>query len=527
MAMDSAVSQSSRERFITALLSGRGVFIFWMVLGLVHATYRFSYSGTLALDDSRVSELVQSFAWGYQARQPPLYEWLIWCVQQLIGIGLQSFLLVRYTLFALLGYAMYAATRHAVRDERLAALASISISANYQIGWSFHETGTQSMVLALACFWTFDAAMRFISRSSLPHALWLGAAVGVGFLSKHSYALFLVSLILAALSLPETRQRLFDRRLLVSAAVALVLVSPYVIWLAQTGGDVIASSEDTLIDEPLGHGVRALHGLARLARSIPSFLLPWIAVVVLFAPSALVRAPASAVPPTLTERLAGRTIACAVALAAIGIATIGATNIGERYMYALLVITPIYVFARIDRLAASEWLIVHLTTFCVSCAVAIFCIRVLSLLNNGVVNTDPYHTLVPYDQLARALNARGLGEGTAIARNIRIAGNLRVVLPSLRVIAPDSYRVECPPLRAIDERKAFAVWMDTGEDWWVHGLAALKGLPRERIVTHGRRTILGGVAPQTWTVVRLVPPASDTLHVARRAATMRALRCQN
>lgn len=496
-----------RERFIAALLTGRGMLIFWLLLSLIHAVYRFSYSSTLTLDDSRVSELVQSFAWGYEARNPPLYEWLVWCAQQVIGTGIQSFLLVRYLLLATLGYVVFAASYHAVRDKRFAALASMSICANYQIGWSFLDAGTQSIILSVAIFCTFDAFMRFVSRSSLLNAIWIGVVVGMGFLSKHSYPLFLASLVLAALSMPGLRQHLRDRRLVISAILAFVIVSPYFLWLAQNGGDIVTSSRDALIGEPFGHGVRALLGIMKLIRSLVTFPMPWIVIIALSAPAAFRPRLPTVATPTSAERLAGRTLAIAVALAAAGIVAIGATNIGELYMYPILVIGPVYVFARVERCAGTETLVGNLAVLFLSCAVAMFCIRVLSVIDNGVTKTDPYGTLVPYDKIAKQLKARGLTAGTVFVPSVRYAGNLRSQLPGLRVITSDGFRLKCPPWRTIDGQKGFALWAGSGEDPRVNELVRLNSLRRERLSVEGRSSILGGSAEQIWTIVRLSPQA--------------------
>jgi hypothetical protein len=504
---DTKASKPFAYDFIVAVATGRGAVTFWLLFGLFHALFRISYSGTLALDDSTASELVQAFALGYQARQPPLHEWLLWSAQQLVGTGIQSFLLVRYALIAALGYSVFMATRHAVRDDRFAALASLSIAINYQIGWTFHESGTQTILLSIALFCTFDAVVRFVGRASLRHALWLGAAVGLGFLSKHSYPLFLVSLALAVLSLSDLRGKLDVRLLFVSAAVALVLVSPYLVWLAQVGGDVIAASRATLIHEQLDYLTRTSRGLTRFLRSALAFWLPWIVLIALIAPPAFRRAPASAAPPTAAERLAWRTMAIAVALALIGLVAIGATNLSERYMYPLLLIAPIYVFARIDRLAVTDLRIAKLGVLFVWGAIAVLIVRVVSVMDNRVTRTDPFHTLIPFDRLASELRVQGLAEGTAFVADIRIAGNLRATLPGLRVITSDTYRLECPQRRPINERIAFALWTGVEEDARLDALARIKGLPRERIVVPARRTILGPNVPQAWHLVRLDPQA--------------------
>jgi Dolichyl-phosphate-mannose-protein mannosyltransferase len=497
-------SRRRGARVVAALLSGRGVLVFWILYGLVHALFRYSYSGTLALDDARASELVQSFALGYQARQPPLYEWLLWSSQQLLGIGIASHLLVRYLLIAALGCAIYAATRHALRDQRLAALASFSLGVGYHIGWTFHESGTQSVLLSVACVCTFDATMRFLARPSLPRTAWLGFALAIGFLSKHSYALFLLGFVLAIASLPEPRRHLRDQRLIVSVLVALVLMSPYLVWLVQVHGSVVAASETALIHGQLGHAARAGLGLARLAWSLPGFLLPWIAFMAILAPAAFARAPASAAPASLAEQLAGRTMVIAALLAAIGIVAVGATNIHERYMHPILILAPVYVFARIDRLAATEKRIFRLAVFVLAGAVAVFCIRVLSLVDNGITETDPFHTFVPYEQFAKELTARGLDQGTLLTPDIRIAGNLHAFLPRLRVITPESYRLVRPPRRPADEKTCFLVWND-GEDWSVNTIVPLKGLKRERIVIDVPHSIFGGFRRGVWWIARLDP----------------------
>lgn len=503
MAIDRNASKPFAYDFIGAVASARGVVSFWLIFGLLHALFRISYSGTLALDDSAASELVQAFALGYQARQPPLYEWLLWSVQQVAGTGILSFLIVRYVLIAVLGYAIFMAASHAVRDRRLAALASLSICINYQIGWTFHESGTQTILLSIALFCTFDAVMRFHVRPSLPQALWLGAAIGIGFLSKHSYALFLLSLTFAAASLPGMRGMLRSPLLAVASAVALAIVSPYLVWLAQVGGDVIAASRDTLIHERLSYATRAYNGLTRFVRALLTFWMPWIVLIAILVPPAFRTAPASAPHAGIAERLAGRTMIVAVVLAVIGVAAIGATNLGERYMYPLIVIAPIYVFARIDRLAATKLRVAKLGVLCVLCAAAVLVIRMFSIVDTGIAKTDPYHTLVPYDRIAAELTARGLAEGTAYVPDIRIAGNLRAVLPGLRTITSDTFRLECPPRRPADDRIAFALWPGIRNDHRVDALAPIEGLPRERIAVLRRLTILGPLQPETWTLVRL------------------------
>src|SRR5262252_1691022 len=67
----------------------------------LHAVLRLSFSSTLTADDAREAVLAQSLRWGYQARQPPLYNWLVWAAFRLFGPGLLALTLLKYALLVL------------------------------------------------------------------------------------------------------------------------------------------------------------------------------------------------------------------------------------------------------------------------------------------------------------------------------------------------------------------------------------------------------------------------------------------
>src|SRR5262249_28235577 len=202
---------SNFSNWFDKLPSPGGVLAFWVVYSIPHAVFRFLATSTLSLDDARANELVQDLSLGYQVRQPPLYEWMLWISQQFLGTGLASHLLVRYLLIVALGMATYFATREAAKDERWAAAASLSLVFSYPVGWTFHEWATQTILLCIACMMTLQAAIRFFEKSDTRNAVFLGLALTLGFYAKFSYPLFLAGLVLAAASLPEVRGWLLDR----------------------------------------------------------------------------------------------------------------------------------------------------------------------------------------------------------------------------------------------------------------------------------------------------------------------------
>jgi hypothetical protein len=477
------------------------VLLFWIAYGVVNAVLRLSVSRTLTIDDSRANELTQQFAFGYQIRQPPLYEWILWCVQQVLGPGLESHLVVRYSLIALICVTTYGAVQAATKSERWAAAASLSLVFTYPVGWTFHEWATQTLLLCAGCMMTVHAGINFLERPGVRTSALFGGALAFGLSAKFSFPLMAGGLLLAALSLPEGRKKLADARLLIALAVLAMLFAPYALWVLKVQGDVVADLSGHLINQQRSHFARAGYGLWRLVTSTVTFLLPWLAIVGLLAPQAFMKPPAGALPASLAERLILRAMLFALAIAAIGIVFSGATNIAARYMHPMLFIAPVYVFARIARLAPASQPR-QFAGLAVIFAVVIVVVRFVGVTDNPLTRSAERWLLMPYAALAEAIQSRGLDRGTVVSVTVREAGNLRAFLPGLRVTATDSLRVERPERRA--DQTCTLVWM-AGQEEPAARLARVPLAGAERIDVPARSEGLLASRAGTWFALRLDP----------------------
>jgi hypothetical protein len=482
------------------LLSANGVLAAWVAYGVLNSLIRIGFGRTLSLDDARASELVQTLSSGYQLRNPPLYEWLLWGSERIFGAGVESHLVLRFSLVAALGLATCGAARRVIGDQRWAAIASLSMLATYAVGWRFHDWATQTILLSIACVVTFDAALFHLERPSWRSAALLGAAAGFGLMAKFSYPLFLAGLLLALASMPETRRKLADRRLLLVPVLAAVFVVPYAIWLLSVDANGV-----TVVSESVGASghpslPRALIALGSMLWSLPAVALQWVVLV------AAVTVPFSRwrvtiASPGVGEQVALRAMILAALLATAGAVLIGASDIGERHMYPILAIAPIYLFARAARYGMDRTWIPRFAAVVLAALFIVPALRVATMSVPLLSRGGQFGTLLPFEPLTAALAQRGIVDGTVVTPDIKVGGNLRSFNPNLRIVSQESYRLVPVPRRVSDDRSCVLVW--SAND--ARGLALAGTLRRERLDVQSAPSWIRGPVAAVWWVARLDP----------------------
>ena len=177
------------------MLTARGVAAFWLTWCAAFVLMLWAVSPGRTLQDALAAELLQGhLAGGYQVRNPPLYEWLLWSVQQISGPGPLSYLVLRYALIAATGLLFYVALLRTVASQRLAAAFSLSLVLLYWFGWEIHHSVSHSLALLAASLALFIAALAYAERPTATRAFFLGLIIGLGLMAKWSFLLVVLSL---------------------------------------------------------------------------------------------------------------------------------------------------------------------------------------------------------------------------------------------------------------------------------------------------------------------------------------------
>lgn len=499
------------------ILTARGFYTLWFAYVVVNALIRYFLSHTLMTDDVSESLLTQSFQLGYSARNPPLWEWLLWSIQQIVGPGFESHWLLRYGFIALLGVGIFRACRTVTGNVSWSAVVGLSSPLCYQIGWPFFEWGTHTLALIVVCLFTIDVALRYAATPTCRGAVFLGVLVGLGFLSKHGYAVFVIPLTLALLVERATRNGLLRRESLVVPLVAVLVVSPYLYWLVETHADLAAAMRGALVRHDAPHLDRSLYGLMKLVENSAEFLMPWalIAAIVIWLRRRTENR--TIAQPDLGERVVRMTLLVSILITFVGVVAIGPTRFSSGYVVPVLVASLPFSAALLSRAAPRTEDARRMALLGLCTLLAITALRFVYLSNSGFPEATYRREMWPIADLADQMRAAGYDQGTLVAVSGRDGGNLRAALPDLRVvilgqdeqgrppIGPD-HRTACRLLWNATESIAPGLrWARTGETRKVETLPQVAGRERTSFDIPWAPTYLGSQRTSRWTIVELEP----------------------
>ena len=173
--------------------------------------------------------------WGYYSK-PPMVAWLIRLGTGLFGDSELGVRAATFVIWPITAWVLFLLVRRLFRVEPWGEAAAF---------WSALAFATLPMVslgswlittdAPLLLFWTLS--LYFLARAldgdAWRHWLLTGLAAGLGLLSKYSMVFFAPALLVYLLLTPENRRLLFSPRLYAAAGVALLVVTPNLLWNAR------------------------------------------------------------------------------------------------------------------------------------------------------------------------------------------------------------------------------------------------------------------------------------------------------
>lgn len=403
-------------------------------LALVVIATRLLMSPAVSWDQNEQLVWSQDLALGY-GPQPPLYTWLQWAVNGVLGPTTLAVVLVKNSLLALTFAFMWLAARQ-VLPARTAWLAAAGLAWLPGMGWQMLRDQTHTVMLTCAIAATWWVLLRQIRAPRPMGFVWIGMVMAWGMLSKYSYLLVAVAALAAALGVPGARRALLSRGWWLAPLVGIALVAPHAWWVLDHWQQ---ASGATLGKLQPAHTQSRWHGLATGSGDLLSFLLlaalPWLAMCrwafgkfwKLPAPPA-----ADAVPAWVAPLLTRYVLIVVGALVLMVLA--GASKFDGRWIQPLLCMVPLWVLARWPQLGANAQGCRRYLSACLAVLALVWCAALLAPLRDAKRGHGDRLNW-PLDAMATTLRQAGFdGHGVVIGEHHTTGGVLRLSFPQARIV---------------------------------------------------------------------------------------------
>jgi len=472
----------------------------WLLaLALAHVLVRVAVSPALKWDEAEQMLWSQQLALGYGA-QPPLYTWLQWGVNALVGPSVLALSLLKHALLALTYALMWLAARELL-DERGAWWASASMLLLPALGWYSVRDHTHTiLVTAMACgaWWLL---LRIVRQPRPLDFAALGLVCGLGMLAKYSFALVAGAMLLAALSVPRARRALLSRGWWWAPLVGLLVVGPHLVWLLSHLHEATAS---TLGKMEIQAASGPLKGVRHLLQGVAGTLVLFALFALWAFRGACWRGPVQPAAPW-AQQLFRRYLALVLAALLAMVLLAGVTEFKGRWLLPLLCVVPLAAFAARPGLQrhprAGRY------------TGAVVAMALLILLAAGVrpwfsgLRGEVDELNHPAAELGAALSAAGYdGRGRIVAADHMMAGMLRTRFPHALVDACTSDEedvTDCVASHVQHAQAAGQGWLlisrtDRGEaGWWDKATARLPAQP-PRVIELPFHMVRAGMPPARY-----------------------------
>lgn len=401
-------------------------------------------------DRDEADQLVQTqkLSWGY-GPQPPLYTWIQLAFIGAFGLNLFSIALLKNLLLFGTYLLTYFNARAATNRHDCGVAAAASLLFLPQFAWESQRDLNHSVLVSTLAAATLSCFFLLRSRPGLISYVALGVCAGLGLLSKFNYIVLLVGLVLAAVSLPEWRTIVLDRRMVIVPAVALLMFLPTGLWILHHR-DLAYETLYKLHVRPSESLLRVVHiGLANATVATLIFLGP--ATTIPLAIFWKKRGRGMFNLQSAYSRLMLRMLLAVCSLVVAGILIFRATEFQERWLLPILISWPVLTLTLLQQhLDRPRFKIILWLAAVIMISISV-CLPGRILLAERLHRTEPLNR--PYVEFAQQLQGPLTNLSMVVVDNRLLGGNLRLSLPDKTFFTPDLAPIFLEP-----DRRCALLW---------------------------------------------------------------------
>jgi len=415
---------------------------------VLHIILRVTVSGSFDYDEAEQVLLAQWLLPGY-TEQPPLYSWMQFYLFKAFGKTVFAVSLLKNTLLFLTYVFVYLCGRQVLKDTRLAILATCSLLLIPQIAWESQRDMTHTTLVVCAASATLYQSLRLINRKTILNYLILGVLLGIGFLGKANYGLFLAILLVTMLSTAEGRGTLLNRNIFFSIAVMIAVSGNYFLWMYSNQDIVFSATHkfNRALDQYY------IAGPVSLIRNSFLFLTPLWIFLLLFFPK--IFGLTDNFSPTYEQRFMRRYILFLFLTVLTVVLLFKVTYVKDRWLQPLLFAAPIYFFSRLSPNQIKPGRFKGFLIATTIAAIGIYIAFTLRVVSASYINQF-CRLNYPISEISTQIREIGFSKGLIISDNRFLAGNMAAEFAGSSAIIPNYRFEEIPSMQA--HKSGLIVW---------------------------------------------------------------------
>lgn len=424
------------ERVCTGLSTARGFYFLITAMVVLYFIFRGLLYPAAPSDDAEQLLFSQTFRWGYDVVNPPLYTWLVIGVQKLVGVEVFSVSLVKFPAYWLIFQFMYLCARRVVDDPRLAVLAALSPFWLYYVAWDSVMSYSHSVLVTALIMAALHGVLRLYEKPVFSAYVILGVLLGLGVMAKYTFGLFVLALLIAVVAYRPFRPIILNPRILITLGIAALIASPHIYWLVEQS-EVIGGAVSGKFEVGVGGEFFAtrLKGLASAFTSGLGFISPlWLVLLIVFWRPLRERLKVHEVIPPTAKFLAIYMLAVAGLITAMVIA-FGVSKVRAHYMFVFIPF-PLVFFAWLEPMLKDRRP-VRIYTLSLAFISAFLVTGVVVKWVSEPLRCKRCQLMVPYADIGQKIREIGFKDGTIFAYYFPhdLAGNLRPEFPNTRIVS--------------------------------------------------------------------------------------------
>jgi 4-amino-4-deoxy-L-arabinose transferase-like glycosyltransferase len=248
---------------------------------LTHLLTRLIFSTTLQVDDAEQIRHAQNLLLGYPIPQPPLYSWLSWGMFKIFSTGLFALTLLKYTLIFLTFWFTWLVSGQLFQHVQTRYIATFSYLLMPSFAWHMHQGFTHTILLGFGIILSLHALLSLKENNSIKNYLYFGLSLSIGLMAKYSFLLFIIPLLISAISIAPFRKIIINQKTLLSIGVLIIVVGPHTYWLTQHYQEVFLSIDQKLKATSDNFLVDRIKSVWQFAGAAIAFVVPFSLIFII------------------------------------------------------------------------------------------------------------------------------------------------------------------------------------------------------------------------------------------------------